>query len=173
MATFTISFPQGVATWVDDAGRYVGQRLSVDGKVIADVNYCFRFCLYYLNSHGTWDAFGFESPKWERNDKIQSYSYHKDYENTDVYAYGRQKYVSEVVPTWKLYTGWLSEAEAERFALNVLPSSQVYLHDLDEDKLWTVTITDNTAQHKTHVNQGHKLIRYEVNLEASQDLVRR
>lgn len=168
----TINFPQGVSTWVDDASNYAGKKVLVDGEVLYTVDYCFRFCIYYFNGAG-WDAFGFESPKWVRKDKLNSYSYHKDYVNTDPYEYGRQKYISEIVPTWTLRTGWLSEEEAERFALYVLPSTQVYLHDLDEDKLWTVTITDSTAEHKTHINQGRKLISYEVTLEASQDLVRR
>ena len=169
----TIHFPEGVATWVDDALTYEGQRLLVDGVPLYEVNHCGRFCVYYLNARGGWDAFLFENRKWVRKDKVNSYSYHKDYVNTDVYAYGRQKYVSELVPTWTLRTGWLSEEEAERFAVNVIPSSQVFLHDLDEDRLWTVTITNNEAEYKTHANQNRKLIQYELTLEGSQDLVRR
>lgn len=169
----TIHFPAGVSTWVDDALTYEGQEVSVDGKTLYTVDYCGRFCIYYLNARGGWDAFLFESKKWTRKDKINSYQYHKDYVNTDPYAYGREKYVSEIVPEWTLRTGWLSEEEAERFALNVIPSTRVFLHDLDTDELWTVVITNTEAEHKTHINQNRKLISYELTLQASQDLVRR
>ena len=172
MAQLSISFPSGVTTYVADAYAYDRRKLSYSGETFYDVNYCGRFCVYYTNARGGWDAYLFESPKWTRKDTMNSFEYSKAYVNT-THEFGRNKYVTELIPTWALNTSWMSEGEAERFAKNLIPSQCVYLHDLDEDRLWPVTITDTSAEYKTNINQNRQGIRYAVNFKASQDLVRR
>lgn len=168
----TISFPSGVTTYVVDAGQYDCLDVVVSGETLYSVKYKGRFALYYTNAYGQWDAYLFESPKWERKDQLNSFEYATDYVNTDPYGRGRQKYVTEVVPQWTLYTTPMTQEQADRFALHLLPSQNVYLHDLDEDKLYPVVIKDSVSEWKTKANQ-RKAITYTVNVEASQDMVRR
>ncbi len=168
----TIEFPSGVTTYVVNASVYSGEDVVVSGRTLYSVKATFRYVIYYLNAFGAWDAYGFGSPKQERKDQLNSFEYHTDYVNTDPYGWGRRKYVTEVVPTWTLYTRPMTQEQSERFAMHVIPSQQVYLHDLDEDKLWPVVITDTVAEWKTRANQK-KAVTYTLNVKASQDLVRR
>lgn len=169
----TISFPSGVTTYVVDAVEYNEQNVVVSGQTLYTVNYCGRYALYYTNAFGAWDAYLFQSQKYEQKDQLNAFEYHTDYVNTDPYARGRRKYVTEVVPQWTLYTTPMTQEEADRFALHVIPSQNVYLHDLCEDKLYPVVITDNVSAWKTRANNGKKRITYTLNVKASQDTVRR
>ena len=169
----TISFPSGVTTFVVNASEFNGQDVVVSGKTYYSVKNCGRYAIYYTNAFGAWDAYLFESKKCIRKDTLGSFEYHTDYLNTDPYGRGRRKYVTEVVPAWTLYTTPMTDEEAERFAKHVVPSQNVYLHDLDEDVLYPVVITDNTVDWKTRANNGRKLITYTLNVKASQDIVRR
>lgn len=168
----TITFPSGVTTYVVNASEYNEQNVVVSGSTLYSVNSTFRYVIYYLNAFGSWDAYGFGSPKQERKDQLNSFEYHTDYVNTDPYGRGRRKYVTEVVPTWTLYTRPMTQEQADRFAKHVIPSQEVFLHDLDEDVLYPVVITDSVSEWKTRANQK-KVITYTLNVKASQDLVRR
>lgn len=162
----TISVPSGVSTYVMNASHYDGEKVVVSGRTLYDVNYCGDAALYYLNSRGSYDAFLIEGGI-KRTDKYTQQDYWKSYDNRTI-DFGRNRFVTEIKPTWELYTGWLTDEEAERLCRNLLPSTQVYLHTLDDDIIRPVVIVDNQAEYKTYENQNYQLVSYTIKVEASQ-----
>lgn len=161
----TITVPSGVSTYVVEAYHYAGEKLYIDGQLTYDVNYCFDAVFYYLNSRGGWDCFGV--PYIKRVDKYTQQDYYKAYDNSTI-EFGRKRFLTEITPTWELGTDWLTDEQAERLCRNLLPSTQVYLHTLDDDIIRPVVITDNQAEYKTYENQNNQLVSYKIKVEASQ-----
>ena len=160
-----ITINSGVSTYVTDAGDYTGCKVLIDGNELYDVNYCGDAALYYLNSRGGWDAFLI--PYLKRTDKYTQQDYYKAYDNSTI-EFGRNRFLTEITPTWELGTNWLTDEQAERLCRNLLPSTQVYLHTLDDDVIRPVVITDNQAEYKTYENQNNQLVSYKIKVEASQ-----
>lgn len=161
----TITVPSGVSTYVFDALTYAGEKVLIDGCELYDVNYCGDAALYYLNSRGGWDAFLL--PYIKRVDKYTQQDYYKAYDNSTI-EFGRKRFLTEITPTWEIGTDWLSDEQAERLCRNLLPSTQVYLHTLDDDVIRPVVIVDNQAEYKTYENQNNQLVSYKIKVEASQ-----
>lgn len=170
MAQTTLNFPSGVTTWVADAITYDGKIISYSGGTLYDVNYCGDVALYYINAAGGWDAF-LITGKVLRTDKYTQGDYYKSFDNSTI-EFGKTRWLNEIRPSWELHTGWLTDEQAERLVRNLLPSTQVYLHDLNEDKYYPVNITDTQAEYKTYANQGNKLVAYTIKVEGSQGMER-
>lgn len=165
-----ITVPSGVSTYVADASEYAGQKILINGCASYDVNYCGDAALYYLNSRGGWDAFLIEGGI-KRTDRYTQQDYYKAYDNTTI-EFGRKRFLTDIRRTWELNTGWLSDDESKRLAENLMPSTQVYLHLLDEDETLPVVITDTQAEYKTYENQNYQLVSYKISVEASQSASR-
>lgn len=168
----TIVMPSGVSTYVVDASEYAGCAVRFGGEsgITYDVSFCGDAALYYLSSTGAWDAFLIEG-KVVKTDTFTQQDLYKSYDNTTI-EFGRKRFLTEITSNWELNTGWLSNAEAKRLVNNLFPSTQVYLHLLDEDKILPVVITDKNAQYKTYENQNYQLVSYKINVSASQDATR-
>ena len=160
-----ITVPSGVSTYVAEAYHYSGEKILISGKTLYDVNYCGDAALYYLNSKGGWDAF--LCPYIKRTDKYTQSDYYKAYDNSTI-EFGRKRFLTEITPSWEIGTDWLTDEQAERLCRNLLPSTQVYLHTLDDDVIRPVVITDNQAEYKTYENQNNQLVSYKIKVEASQ-----
>ena len=171
MATLTINFPSGVTTYVVEAEHYDGQTISLSGKTLYSVTACGDVALYYLNEAGGWDAFLIQG-KVLRKDKYTQSDYYKSFDNNTI-EFGRNRFLTDIVPTWELHTSYLTENQAERLVRNLLPSTKVYLHDLVDNEVYPVVITDTQAEYKTNANQNGKLISYTINVEGSQGDSRR
>lgn len=165
-----ISIPSGVSTYVADAVAYTGKKILVDGCELYDVNYCGDAALYYLGEKGQWDAF-LISGKVLRTDRYAQGDFYKSFDNTTI-EFGKKRWLNEIRPSWELHTSYLTDEQAERLVRNLLPSTQVYLHDLVNDKIYPVLITDTSAEYKTYANQGEKLVAYTIGVEASQGMER-
>lgn len=162
--------PSGVSTYVADALDYAGKKILVDGCELYDVNHCGDVALYYLNAAGGWDAFLIQG-KVLRTDKYAQADYYKSFDNTTI-EFGKKRWLNEIRPSWELHTSYLTDEQAERLVENLLPSTQVYLHDLVKDIYYPVNITDTSADYKTYANQGNKLVAYTIKVEASQGMER-
>lgn len=127
-----------------------------------------RFVLYYVNPWGGFDWFPAEA-KYEIKDNLRSYNYIQNYNNT-TYEFGDCKYLSEIDRHYILTTRWLKQEESDRMWY-LLESTKVYLHDLQEDKLMPVLITDNTVTHKRK-DRGNKIIQYTFDVKLSQQMER-
>lgn len=167
----TITMPSGVSTYVQDAYEYTGRKVLFDGVEMYDVNFCGEVALYYLNSHCGYDAFLIQGLV-KRTDRLTQSDYYKAYDNTTI-EFGRNRYITEITPSWELHTSYLKDAEAERLARNLLPSTRVWLHELETDEMYPVVITDTSAEYKTYKNNGEKLVSYTIRVDASQTAERR
>lgn len=169
MANITV--PSGVSTYVADAGEYLGCKVYVSGKTYYDVSYCGDAALYYLNSHGGYDAFLIEG-LIKRTDNYTQGDIYRAYDNTDI-QHGRNRFITEITPSWELHTSWLSDDESDRLVRNLFPSTRVWLHLLDTDETLPVVIADTSAEYKTFRNNGEKLVSYTIRVQGSQTADRR
>lgn len=132
---------------------------------------CGDYTLYYLNTHGGWDAFLIEGNMLKK-DAITQHTYSRSFDNT-TREFESSRYISEIGTTYELHTGWLTDQQAENLAKNLINSNKVYAHDLNTDRIFPVIITDNTADYKTYKNQGKKMVNYTINIKESQSKIRK
>lgn len=165
-----ISMPSGVSTYIADAYQYAGSKIAVSGTVY-DVTWCGTSALYYRNARGGYDAFLIEG-RSERTDNITQTDIYRAY-NNQALEFGRGRLISEITPTWKLTTGWLTDEQSENLATNLIPSPEVYFHNLTDGTIHTCVITDTSVKHKTYDNEGNHLVSYDINIAYSQTQERR
>ena len=138
-------------------------------EYIPIMNTCCKYCLYYQNALGGWDSFLINGND-KQTDKITSYKYIKGVNNTTK-DFGTKKYLNLISQTYKLYTDWLNDDEASRM-FNLLESTEVYLHNLEDDSIMPVNITNNTCEYKTFSNNGKKKFYYTIDVELAQYRIR-
>ena len=170
MANFTMT--SGVSTYIGNAEDYNGMNIRISGAVVYSVAYCGDGALYYRNCKGGYDAFLIEG-QCIRTDKYTQKDIYKAYDNTKVNDFGRSRFLTQITPTYKLVTGWLTDEESERLVDNLLPSTQVWFHNLLDDTIHPVVITDSSIKRKTYSNEGNQLVSYDINIEYSQPMERR
>ena len=162
----------GVSTYVQNASEFTGSSIRISGQTVYKVLYCGDGALYYLNSRGGYDAFLIEG-QCVRTDKFTQKDVYKAYDNSQVNDFGRSRFLTQIMPTWKLTTGWLTDEQSKILAENLLPSTQVWFHNLKDDTIHPVVITDTSVKYKTYENEGNKLVAYDINIEYSQAKERR
>ena len=165
-----VSFPSGVSTYIMDAAEYEGMYIYFSGTPFYQVDNCkVDYALMYLNALGGWDTYGF--PVGKKVENFTQFDYNTAYDNTTI-EFGKRRQISEITPQWELTSGWLTEEQAEKFAKHLISSSQVYLQDIVAGKWYPVVITDTKAEYKTN-RYSNALINYTLNIQASQDRIRR
>ena len=148
------------------SGGYVGNVVSFPGG-----NYCGTMALYYQGAAGGWNSFLIEG-NVKRTDKLTRYNISRRVKNTSI-DFENTTYSMDVDPTYEVYTGWLTDAQADNLAENLLKSPRVYAHDLVTGAIFPVVITDVSIQHKTYKTNSHKPVNYVISLKASQTKIRR
>lgn len=148
----------------------IGNATGTSASVVYDVNYCGRYAVYYTGAKGGWGSFLFEG-NCKRKDQVERHSINKSYSNVDP-DFGEKPYISEIVPEYELNTGWLTDKQSELFVRDLMQSNQLYLHDLDTNKLFPVVITDSETTYKKFADE-HKLISYKLNVKESQTKLRK
>lgn len=123
-----------------------------------------QYVLYYINPKGGWDWFPILG-KVNKSDSITQYTYSNNYDNT-THQFGKYRYLSEISTTYNLNTGFLTEEQSDRM-WELLESNCVYLHNVVEDKIYPVIITDNEIEYKRKM-RGRKMLTYSINVESSQ-----
>lgn len=129
------------------------------------------YCLYYVNAYGGWDSLLIDG-NVKRTDQITSSEKYVKKAKANSLEFGKTKYLNTIVPSWTLYTGHMTDEEASRMH-HLLESTEVYLHNLNDDTITPVLITDTNCEYKTYSNNGKKLPAYTINVEASQEQYRK
>lgn len=132
---------------------------------------CVPYVLYYLNSYGGWDAFVIEGTAFKK-DSITSYQTDKPFKNNTM-EFETNKYVNEIKTSYELNTHYLSDDEAENLAKNLLGSTKVYLHNIEELWIKPVIITDNEVNYQSYQTNGRKLCQYKIKVTESQSKIRK
>lgn len=131
---------------------------------------CGDWVLYYSNIYGGWDSFVLEG-KVVEGKNIESFNYSKVINNNTINR-ENVRYQTNIKQNWIVNSGYLSDAESKIIFDNLLTSNNVYLHNLKEDKIYPVHITDTQATYKEFLNE-RKLINYTINLESDNLLIRK
>lgn len=123
-----------------------------------------QYVLYYINPNGGWDWFPIMG-KVAKADTITQYTYTNNYDN-NTRQFGKYRYLSEVTTRYTLNTGFLTEKQSDRM-WELLESNCVYLHNVVDDKITPVIITNNEIEYKKK-ERGKKMLTYSINVESSQ-----
>lgn len=155
-----------------DTAQFVRYFTNKDIKsmIFEGVDTCYNYCLYYLNSNGGWDSLLVEG-NVKKSDSIKSSYYTTNVDNT-TNEFGKTKYINVIDTYYTLHTDWFNDDEQERFA-NLIESTEVYLHNLNTDKILPVNITNNTFEYKTFTNNGKKKWYNTIEVEVAQQRIRR
>lgn len=144
-------------------------RFEFMGEKIPIKKTCCKYCLYYQNALGGWDSLLINGND-KRTDKITSYNYIKAIDN-NTKSFGTKKYLNTISTSYKLHTDWMTDDEASRMH-HLLESTEVYLHNLEDDTIIPVNITNNSCEFKTFTNNGKKKFNYEIDVELARTKVR-
>ena len=132
---------------------------------------CNKYCLYYSNAYGGWDSFLINGND-VKQDKITSSSFVKGANSSNTLDFQKKKYLNSMTTQYTLYTDYLTDEESSKM-YNLLESVNVYLHNLETNKIIAVNITNSTCDYKTFTNNGKKKFYYTINVEESQTKMRK
>lgn len=127
--------------------------------------FCGRYAILYQNAFGGYDSFLLEGAV-SKSTNLTMHMYTKAYNNTTLER-GDTNYANELTTTWTCNTGWLTDEQSLRLAEHLLSSPDIYLQDMEEDKLIPVLIATTSYKHKTYQNEGKKMVNYTINLKES------
>ena len=143
-------------------GQYINH--SING--LYNNNYCGDYALYYQQRNGGWAAFLVEGSS-KKTDTYEKYAYNMAFNNRKA-MFEKNTYHNQIVTSWELHTGWLTDSQADNLAFNLLASNRVFLHSLKDNKIIPIVLTNSTAEYKTFKNNSKRLINYTITAEESQ-----
>lgn len=122
-------------------------------KAIGDCT--FDYCLYYCNCYGGWDSLAVKGNS-TKTDNIESFNYRNKL---------KTKYLNRITANWELNTGYTCDGSK---MYNLIESTQVYLHNLKDDTIIPVVVTDTTIKYLNYSNNGKKPYYFTINVEEAQ-----
>ena len=155
----TVSGPSGAVTNTLNGGAY---------NVLAD---CGDYALYYLNAYGGWDALLIDGTVLKKS-TITQYTTDHNYNNNKI-EFEQTKYINEIQDAYEINTGFLTDEQAANLSKNLIPSKEVYLHIISENKLIPVLITDTSVTYQTYQTNNLQMPQYKINVKESQVKLRR
>ena len=126
---------------------------------------CKNYCIYYLNKYGGWDSFLFDG-KQMQIDNILRLSYLKNY-NANSLDFSKVDYLTTINEGWELNTGWMDDNASAKMD-NMIMSNKMFLHDLANDQIIPINITNSRLDHQAYINNGRKMSSYTINVNNSQ-----
>lgn len=162
----TKSYKRGVSTWVRDVADIQGSTLILK-SVKYTVNACGQYALYYRNRKGGYDSFLIEGAV-HKSDKFNKGTYQKYYTNREPMGFGKKDFHNGIITEYSLNTGWLTDSQSNNLAFNLLSSNEVFLHNLTDNTIFPVVITNSGTTYKNFKSNSQKLVCYEINVEESQ-----
>lgn len=155
----TVNGQSGTVTNSLTAGAY---------NVLAD---CGEYALYYLNAYGGWDALLIDGTVLKKS-TITQYTTDKNYDNNRI-EFEQVKYINEVQDAYEINTGFLTDEQAANLSKNLIPSKEVYLHIISDNKIIPVLITDTSVIYQTYQTNNLQMPQYKINVKESQVKLRR
>ena len=146
---------------------------SKSGNGVFEINIvdtCYDYCLYYVNAYGGWDSLLVKG-NVKKSDAITPQYYKQSFNNTTT-EFERTKYANLITTSYELNTDWFNDDEQSRLH-HLIESTEVYLHDLKDDIIMPVNITNSSCEYKTFTNNGKKKWNNKINVEVAQTKIRR
>lgn len=147
-----------------------GHILSVNSSsyfLVAET--CYRYCIYYINSAGGWDSLLFGG-KTLQKDKITRHTYKSHYQAGSA-QFGTKDYLNVIKETWQLNTNIFTDEGSDKMS-ELIGTNIAYLHDLEDNRIVPIVITNAECEHKTWKNQERKLSSYTIEVESAQEKYR-
>lgn len=126
---------------------------------------CKRYCIYYLNRLGGWDWLLIDG-KNLKTDKMSRLTYKRNYWPQNQASMNKVPYVNTITENFEFTTSWMKDIDAEKIT-DLIESNKVVVHDLVENIIYPVIMTNSSVEYKTYKNQGRKLYSYTLNMESS------
>lgn len=157
--------------WTYDAARVEVEYYEWDRKWVFDVDRCAPYALVFLDEFGGVNTLLIEG-KTMKEDSYARSTFGTTASN-DGYC-NRQIAVAnnEITRKWTLHTGWLDDASAANMH-HLLSSPDVLLADYNLGEYYAVNILNNKCEYKTYSNNGNRLVRYDIEVEFAQKMIRR
>ena len=167
-------------------GRYVAGMYKMDTTVngqsgtvtnsLTEGNYnvladCGEYALYYLNSYGGWDALLIDGTVLKKS-TIKQYTTDRNINNSRI-EFEQTKYINEIQDAYEINTGFLTDEQAANLSKNLIPSKEVYLHFLNDNKIIPVLITDSSVTYQTYQTNNLQMPQYKINVKESQIKLRK
>lgn len=137
-------------------------------NVLAD---CGEYALYYLNAYGGWDALLIDGTVLKKS-TIKQYTTDRNINNSRI-EFEQTKYINEIQDAYEINTGFLTDEQAANLSNNLIPSREVYLHILSDDKLIPVLITDTSVTYQTYQTNNLQMPQYKINVKESEIKLRK
>lgn len=137
-------------------------------NVLAD---CGEYALYYLNAYGGWDALLIDGTVLKKS-IIKQYTTDRNYDNNKI-EFEQTKYINEIQNAFEINTGFLTDEQAANLSNSLIPSREVYLHILSENKIIPVLITDSNVIYQTYQTNNLQMPQYKINVKESQIKLRK
>lgn len=154
----------------DDLKKYSNpKRIRIGGYDFNVKQTCYDYCLYYTNAFGGWDSLLIQGNVL-KSDKITSSYYSKTFNNTTI-DFEKVKYHNNLITSYQLYTDWFNDEQQSKLH-HLLESTEVYLHNLVDNEIYPVIITNTKCDWKTFKNNGKKKWYNTINVELSQSKIR-
>ena len=132
---------------------------------------CARYLVAYVNAFGGWDTLILDGQDTRRDD-LTRHTVDVIHDNADLSARGRKDYAIEIVPSWTLRTGILTDEQSLRMR-HLLNSTEVYLCDLATGDWRPVVLTDAETPLQTYKSNGRAVNQYTFNAQLAQERFRR
>lgn len=123
------------------------------------------YCVYYLNTLGSWCWMLFKGKQMESTKLSQTY-YLKDKDASKPYNIQNAVYDNSIDEYYSLTTGYLTD-EQSRLLKDMYISPCIYVHELDNNIIYSVNLDTMAYDIKTHANQGRKLFTHTIKLTKS------
>lgn len=115
-----------------------------------------NYCLYYLNPSGGWAWMLFEGKNTEKSSIVRSMYENKNGE--------KEIYLENITDTVTLTTGLMQDKYSANFKY-LVESPRAYLHDLENDVVYSVNINTNSTETKTFRGNGRKYSTYSIDVQ--------
>ena len=137
-------------------------------NVLAD---CGEYALYYLNAYGGWDALLIDGTVLKKS-TIKQYTTDRNINNSRI-EFEQTKYINEIQDAYEINTGFLTDEQAANLSNNLIPSKEVYLHILSNNKIIPVLITDTSVTYQTYQTNNLQMPQYKINVKESEIKLRK
>ena len=137
-------------------------------NVLAD---CGEYALYYLNAYGGWDALLIDGTVLKKS-TIKQYTTDRNINNSRI-EFEQTKYINEIQDAYEINTGFLTDEQAANLSNNLIPSREVYLHILSDNKIIPVLITDTSVIYQTYQTNNLQMPQYKINVKESEIKLRK
>lgn len=132
-------------------------------------NYCGRYALLYKDAYGGFESFLIEGLA-KKKDNFNTYSTMRTYDNKTT-EFGLTRYVNDITTDYELHTGWLTDAQSDNLAKNLLSSPLVWLQDIEKNTIIPVVITNTDAEYKKF-KDNRELVSYQIDIKESHNKIR-